>query len=67
MYLCATPHMSHHIITGVALGAHLGQAGVITDAMLMAAAETLPTLIPEEDLAKGIIYPRLAVGQAAGG
>lgn len=49
-----------YIFPGVALGAYLSRSGVITDNMLMAAAETLPKLVPAEDIAQRIVYPRLA-------
>ncbi|GIL59677.1 hypothetical protein Vafri_14408 [Volvox africanus] len=49
-----------YIFPGVALGGFLGQTRIITDAMLMAAAEELPKLVPKEDLEKGLVYPRLA-------
>ena len=42
------------------MGAHLAKSGRITDEMIMAAAEALPKLIPEEDKALGCVYPRLS-------
>eukprot|EP00884_Botryococcus_braunii_P012100 jgi/Botrbrau1/20891/Bobra.0135s0022.1 len=49
-----------YVFPGLAMGAHLGDTGIVTDKMLMAAAEAVPTLISPEDLALGCVYPRLA-------
>jgi hypothetical protein len=43
------------------LGGFLGETEIISDGMLEAAAETLPLLVSEEDLAAGMVYPRLKV------
>jgi hypothetical protein len=50
-----------YIFPGLARGAYLGRTGVVTDAMLMVAAETLPALIEEKDVGAGLVYPQLQV------
>lgn len=48
------------VFPGVGLGVLLCGAARVTDAMLIAAAEALPKLLSEADLAVGCIYPRVA-------
>ncbi|KAJ9524899.1 hypothetical protein QJQ45_002962 [Haematococcus lacustris] len=49
-----------YLFPGIALGAYLGSTRIVTDSMLMAAAEVLPVLIKPEDLSQSYVYPRLA-------
>jgi len=48
-----------YIFPGLALGASMGKAKVITDAMLMKASESLVDCITAEELERGSIYPKL--------
>ena len=49
-----------YIFPGVGLGALVSEAGEVTDAMFLAAAETLASLVLPADLAEGRVYPPLA-------
>ena len=46
-----------YIFPGLALGAALGQTGVVTNAMINKAAEALVELIQDEDLARRATFP----------
>ena len=46
-----------YIFPGLALGAALGQTGVITNAMINRSAEALVELISEDDLARRATFP----------
>jgi len=48
---------NRYIFPGLALGAALGQTGVITNAMINRAAEALVELINEDDLARRATFP----------
>ena len=50
LYCCC-----RYIFPGLALGAALGQTGVVTNAMINRAAEALVELINEDDLARYIL------------
>ena len=47
------------IFPGLALGAALGQTGVVTNAMINASAEALVELISEDDLARRATFPEI--------
>ncbi len=50
---------NRYIFPGLALGACLGQTGVVTNAMINSAAEALVELISEEDLARRATFPEM--------
>lgn len=54
--LCARSY----IFPGLALGAFMGETRTISDHMVMAAAEALPTMLTERDVARRAVYPDLA-------
>ncbi|XP_023348002.1 NAD-dependent malic enzyme 59 kDa isoform, mitochondrial isoform X2 [Eurytemora carolleeae] len=51
---------NRYIFPGLALGAALGQTGVVSNAMINRAAEALVELIEEEDLARRATFPETA-------
>jgi malate dehydrogenase (decarboxylating) len=48
-----------YIFPGLAMGAYLAEGGIVSDEMLVAATESLPDMIKEDDSAVGHTYPRL--------
>ena len=50
-------YFCRYIFPGLALGAALGQTGVVTNAMINRAAEALVELINEDDLARRATFP----------
>ena len=50
-------YVFRYIFPGLALGASLGQTGVITNAMINKSAEALVELISEDDLSRRATFP----------
>jgi malate dehydrogenase (oxaloacetate-decarboxylating)(NADP+) len=48
-----------YIFPGLGLGAVLGKCRLISDAMILRAAEALAATLSESDLAHGMVYPDL--------
>ena len=49
--------VNRYIFPGLALGAALGQTGVVTNAMINRSAEALVELLSEDDLARRATFP----------
>ncbi|KAL4857038.1 NAD-dependent malic enzyme 2 [Chlorella vulgaris] len=57
---CAASQANNmYIFPGLAMGALLARSNAVTDGMLMAAAETLATMIPAKELSEGRVYPSM--------
>lgn len=52
--------LCRYVFPGLALGAFLGESKIITDHMVMAAAEALPKMLTPEEKARRGVYPDLA-------
>ncbi len=48
-----------YIFPGIALGAHLTKGNIVSDKMIVAAAESLRDMITEEEIKQGQVYPDL--------
>jgi malic enzyme len=46
-----------YIFPGIGLGAVLGKCRLVSDAMILTAAEALASVLSEEDIQKGMVYP----------
>ena len=56
----AAARPSQYLFPGLALGAWLARGNVVSDGMIMAAAEALVERLTPEEVAAGRIYPSLA-------
>ncbi|EFN53662.1 hypothetical protein CHLNCDRAFT_136414 [Chlorella variabilis] len=58
--LCAASQANNmYIFPGLAMGAYLARGNIVTDGMLMAAAESLADMITPQELAAGRVYPNM--------
>lgn len=57
--LASSQSNNMYFFPGLALGAQLGHTKIVSDNMLMEAAEAIPAQLTEEDIAAGRIYPKL--------
>lgn len=49
-----------YIFPGIGLGAVLGKCRLISDSMILTAAESLASTLTPEQIAKGMVYPDLS-------
>lgn len=49
-----------YVFAGISLGAVLAKTRIVSDGMLMAAAEVLPDLVSADDLRQGVLFPPLS-------